>query len=103
MKQTVNYEGQEFELATITVGALENVVLDGKKARAFNIALVAASLLSAGDAEHGTEDWVRSLPVFSPEEIDPPFMEFLAAANKVNGFKSKPQIVGENEPAAPAA
>jgi len=103
MKQTVNYEGQEFELATITVGAMETIVLDDKKGRKFNIAMIAASLLSAGDTEHGTEDWVRSLPVFSPEETDPPFMEFLAAANKVNGFKPKPQIVGENEPAAPAA
>jgi hypothetical protein len=103
MKQTVNYEGQDLELTTITVGALETVVLDGKKGRAFKIALIAASLFSSGDTQHGNEDWVRALPVFDPEEDEPPFMKFLAAANKVNGFKPKPQIVGESEPAAPAA
>lgn len=103
MKQTVSYEGQDYELATITVGAMETIVLDEKKGRKFNIAMIAASLLSAGDTTNGTEDWVRSLPVFDPEESDPPFMKFLAAANKVNGFKPKPQIVGETEPEAPAA
>ena len=103
MKQTVSYAGENFELATITVGAWEEMALDEKKGRKLNVSLIAACLLSAGDTVHGNEEWVRSLPLFDPEESETPFMKFLAAANQVNGFKPKPQIVGENEPAAPAA
>jgi hypothetical protein len=104
VEKPVAIEGQELKLATITVGALESIELSGKEGRKFNIALIALSLLAAGDLVHGTEEWVRSVHVFSPngaDDEDPPFQRLLAAANVVNGFKTpKP---GENGPAAPAA
>lgn len=101
MKKPVIVEGQSLEVATITVGALETIELSGKEGRKFNIALIALSLLAAGDTEHGTEEWVRSVHVFAPDGAEPPFQALLAAANEVNGFKTaKP---GESEPEAPAA
>lgn len=102
MEQPVTIEGQELKLATITVGALESIELSGKEGRKFNIALIALSLLAAGDTEHGTEEWVRSVHVFSPDSADdPPFQQLLEAANLVNGFKTAQP--GEKGPAAPAA
>lgn len=101
MEKSVTIEDQEVKLATITVGALETIELSGKTGRKFNIALIAASLLSAGDAARGTEEWVRSVHVFAPDGSEPPFQQLLAAANEVNGFKAAQP--GETEPAAPAA
>lgn len=102
MKVTI--EGEELTVATVKVGALEVIDLDGKKGRQFNIAFIAASLLSAGDQKHGTEVYVRSIPVFDAEGGDGPFDKLLRAANEVNGFKNpKPAQPGEGEPVAPAA
>ena len=104
MEKPVIVEGQELKVSTITVGALEAIELSGKEGRKFNIALIAASLLSAGDSEHGNEEWVRSVHVFSPGAEEPPFHLLLAAANEVNGFKAPaPAKPGESGPAAPAA
>ena len=104
MEKPVTIEGQELKLATITVGALESIELSGKEGRKFNIALIALSLLAAGDTEHGTEEWVRSVHVFNSDgdtASDPPFQQLLAVATAVNGFKTaKP---GEKGPEAPAA
>ena len=100
MRKTVTIAGQEISLATITVGDLETIELSGKTGRKFNIALVALAVLASGDKEHGTEEWVRTIPVFSESGGDPPFQTILAAANEVNGL-SAPK--GESEPAAPAA
>jgi hypothetical protein len=100
MKKSVTVDGAELAVATITIGDLESVELAGKTGRKFNIALVAASLLAAGDTEHGTEDWVRKLPAFAPVGTEPPFTTLLSVANEVNGFSApKP---GESEPEAPA-
>ncbi len=101
MTRTVSIDGQDVNLATITVGALETIELGGLRGRKFNIALVAASILSTGDTERGNVAWVATLPIFSPDEEQPAFLRLVDAANEVNGFKSpKP---GETEPAAPAA
>jgi hypothetical protein len=111
MERTETIDGQPVTLATITVGALEQIEVAGKTGRAFNIALVAASILSAGDKEHGTEAWVRSLRAFGPSGQKPPFKLVIDAANLVNFFeteaeqnardaKGKPK--GESEPEAPA-
>ncbi len=104
MKQTVTIEGQECTLATITVGAYEQLELEGKKGRAFNVAFIAACLLSAGDTERGTEAWVRSAQMFSPEgDEETDFLRLLKAANQVNGLKPRPVVpVGETGPEAPA-
>lgn len=101
MEQPVTIEGKELRLATITVGALESIELGGKEGRKFNIALIALSLLAAGDTEHGTEEWVRSVHVFAQDGAEPPFQQLLSAANKVNGFKTA--TPGEKGPEAPAA
>ena len=100
MRKTVTIEGQEITLATITVGDIETIELSGKSGRKFNIALVAASILAGGDKDRGSEDWVRTVHVFSevPGQ-DPPFQQLIAAANEVNGLTPK----GESGPAAPAA
>ena len=100
MTKTVTVLGQDLTLATITIGTLEQIDLAGKKGRGFNIALIAGSLLASGDAERGTEAWVKSLPAFAPEGETPPFQILLEAANEVNGFKPPP--VGEKGPEAPA-
>lgn len=106
MKETIPLMGQEVTLATVTVGILETIELEGKRGRQFNIAFIAASLLAAGDKERGSEAWVRTVPVFDETgENKPPFDALMKAANNVNGFKTptadtKP---GEGEPAAPAA
>jgi hypothetical protein len=92
MQKPVTVAGEEVILATITVGTLEEIELAGKKGRAFNVGLIAASIRSSGDKLHGTEEWVRALPAFNG-----PFIELLTAANEVNGF-----TMGEPEPAAPA-
>ena len=99
MKKPVLIEGQEVILATITVGDLETIDLTGKSGRKFNIAMIAASILAAGDAERGTEAWVRSVHAFDPEGGDAPFQLLLDAANEVNGFK---RVLEKNAP-APAA
>ncbi len=101
MRKPVTIEGQEITLATITVGDIETIELSGKSGRKFNIALVAASIRAAGDMERGTEEWVRTVHVFSevPGE-DPSFQRLITAANEVNGL-SAPK--GESGPAAPAA
>ena len=100
MRKSVTVDGAELTVATITIGDLETVELAGKTGRKFNIALVAASLLAAGDTERGTEDWVCKLPAFAPIGTEPPFTALLAAANEVNGFKAP--APGESEPEAPA-
>jgi hypothetical protein len=103
MKKPVLIEGQEVTLATITVGDLETVDLSAKTGRKFNIAMIAASILAAGDQERGTEAWVRTVHAFDPEGGDAPFQLLLEAANEVNGFK---KLVAEKNapvPAAPAA
>jgi len=123
MEKTITVQGQSVTLATITAGALEKVEVAGKSARAFNIALVAASIAAAGDMQRGTEAWVRSLQAFGPEDETPPFKMAVDAANLVNYFESQEQQdaaaaavkkireaakkgvappKGENEPAAPA-
>ena len=104
MKKVITHEGQDYTLASITVEALEKVTMDGKEGRAWNAAMIAASLLSAGNnPEHATEEWVKKLAVFGPQEAgEPPFIQFLKAANYVNGFKA-PDAKGEPGPAAPAA
>ena len=100
MLKTVTIEGQEICLATITVGALEEIELADKKGRKFNIALVAASLRAAGDKERGTEAWVLTLPAFDPAGGVPAFRLLIQAANEVNGLR-EPEP-GEKGPAAPA-
>lgn len=103
MRKTVTIEGTEISLATITVGDLETIELSGKSGRKFNIALVAVSILAAGDTERGTEEWVRTVHAFSDVPGgEPPFQMLIAAANEVNGL-SAPKPKGETEPAAPAA
>ena len=123
MEKIISINGQDVKLATITVGALEQVEVAGKTARPFNIALVAASILGAGDNERGTEAWVRSLQAFAPEGVKPDFKKAVDAANLVNYFETQEQQdatdlsiqkireaakkgqaapKGENEPAAPA-
>ena len=72
MKKPVLIEGQEVTLATITVGDLETVDLSAKTGRKFNIAMIAASILAAGDQERGTEAWVRTVHAFDPEGGDAP-------------------------------
>jgi hypothetical protein len=102
VEKPVTIEGQELKVATITVGALETIELSGKTGRKFNIALIAASLLAAGDTEHGTEAWVKTLPAFDPVGGVSPFRQLIDAANEVNGFKAADAKPGETEPAAPA-
>jgi hypothetical protein len=101
VQKTETVSGEDVTLATITVEAIEKIELAGKKGRQFNVAFIAASILAAGDAVRGSEDWVRKLHVFSPDGGAAPFDTLIRAANEVNGFKNpKP---GEAEPEAPAA
>ena len=86
MKKSVSIDGQDVTLATITVGDLEDIEIEGKTGRKWNIAMVAASIRSAGDAERGTEAWVRKVPAFDPEGGDGPFKLLVNAMNLVNGF-----------------
>jgi len=102
MQKPVLIEGQEIKLATITVGDLEEVDLSGKTGRKFNIAMIAASIRAAGDLEHGTEAWVRTVHAFDPEGGDPPFQLLLEAGNEVNGFNRRKEK-NAPEPGAPAA
>lgn len=119
MRKTLTIDGQDVTLATITVGALEEIEVAGKTGRKFNIALAACSILSAGDTEKGTEAWVRSLQTFAPDDEKPPFKQVVDAANLVNYFETQEQQdaadqerilarkgqakpKGESGPAAPA-
>lgn len=104
--ETVTIDDAEIKLSTVTVDAIETIVLDGKQGRKFNIAFIAAAILSAGDVAHGTEKWVRSQAAFSADPtVQPDFNVLLDAANRVNGFKPTTVVMksGEDEPAAPAA
>jgi len=87
MKKTVLIEGEAITLSTISVGDLEDIEIDGKTGRKWNIAMVAASIRSAGDSQRGTEAWVRTVPAFDPEGGDGPFRRLVEAMNEVNGFK----------------
>ncbi len=98
---------QQVELATVTVGTMEQIELAGKKGLGFNIALVAASIKTTGDENRGTEEFVRSLPFFpetAGEEMSA-FHKLLRAATEVNGMKvvvpgKKP--LGEEAPSVAA-
>lgn len=102
MKKTVPIDGQDVIVATITVGDLEAVEIENKTGRKWNIAMVAASIRAAGDAERGTEAWVRTVPAFDPGGGDGPFKLLVEAMNEVNGFKA---VLEKNAPApaVPAA
>jgi hypothetical protein len=86
MKKTVSIEGVQVTLATLTIGDLEEAEVDGKIGRKWNVAMVAASIRASGDAERGTEAWVRSVPAFDPEGGAGPFKLLVEAMNDVNGF-----------------
>jgi hypothetical protein len=101
MKKTVPIEGQDVTLATITIGDLEAVEIESKTGRKWNIAMVAASIRAAGDAERGTEAWVRTAKAFDPEGGDGAFKILVDAMNEVNGFKRALEKK-DQAPAAPA-
>jgi hypothetical protein len=103
MKKKFQIDGQEVTLATITIEELETAEMDGKTGRKWNIAMVAASIRSAGDAEHGTEAWVRSVKAFDPEGGDGEFKLLVDAMNEVNGFKAalEKKAAAPEAPAAP--
>lgn len=101
MQETVVVRGESVTLATITIEALEAIAVEEKKGRDFNIALVAASIFSAGDKERGSVAWVKTLTIYTPDENPSEFLQLLPVACKVNGFKV-PKL-GEPEPGAPAA
>jgi hypothetical protein len=117
MRKTETIDGQEVTLATITVGAIEKIEVAGKTGRAFNRALVACSILAAGDSERGTEAWADEVQVFAPKGVKPAFKRLLDAANLVNYFETEEEQAandnaiagavgrkpkGESEPEAPA-
>ena len=122
MRKTISINGQDVILATITVGAIEQIEVAGKQGRAFNASLVAASILSAGDKERGTEAWVQNLETFAPKGTKSQFKLAIDAANLVNYVETEEEQTeawgkylaaleaakagkkpkGENEPEAPA-
>ena len=103
MQKSVSIGPEIIVLATITVGALEEIDLTGKTGRKFNTAMIAAAILASGDKEHGNEAWVRAQLAFNPEGGESDFQKLLDACNEVNGFK--PAVLEKNAPApvAPAA
>ncbi len=108
MKQieTITVEGveQTVQVATVTVGTMEEIELAGKKGLAFNIALVAASIKTTGDNARGTEQWVKALPFF-PEtfgEDMSAFHKLLRATTEVNGMKIAVPKQGEEAPSVAA-
>ena len=103
MQKSVSIGPDSILLATITVGDLEDIEIEGKTGRKWNIAMVAASIRSAGDAEHGTEAWVRKVPAFDPEGGDGPFKQLVNAMNDVNGFTVVIQKKAQEGAEAPAA
>jgi hypothetical protein len=101
MKKSVSIGDESIILATITIGDLEAVDIEGKTGRKWNVAMVAASIRASGDTEHGTEAWVRTVPAFDPEGGDGPFKLLVEAMNDVNGF-TKALEKNAPAPAAPA-
>ncbi len=98
---------QTVEVATVTVATMEQIELAGKRALAFNIALVAASVKTAGDEVRGNEAWVRSLPFFpeSSDEDTSAFHKMLKAVMEVNGMRvATPTVTkaGEEKPSVAA-
>lgn len=89
---------ESVELATVLVETVEVIQIGGKKGIEFNIALTAASILSAGDKERGTEAWVRKLPFFGETfGEDAPFVSMLQAASAVNGMKTAVAVAATGE------
>jgi hypothetical protein len=94
MTKTVSIEGTDYTLAPITVEAAEKIQLNSKSGLQFNIALVAASLVSGGDTS-ATEATVRALPFYAVFAG-----ELLPAAREVNGLTA-PKAQAKAEAAQP--